>query len=250
MRLKDKVALITAATTAQGREQARLFADEGARVILLDPDDEARGALLAELAATGGEADALPLDPDDVAQWESAVKTVRDRFGGVDILVHNARSDATHRIPEIAAEEWESSLGGATGAFLGIRSVLESMMQRGAGSIVLVTSVAALAPPRGISEAHAAMAGALRILAKDVSSDYAADGVRCNAVLAGLVDSGLLGAEKDSDSGLAEQVRLVTPMRRAGTHSEVAQAVLFLASDEASFITGTELVVDGGYVAF
>jgi NAD(P)-dependent dehydrogenase (short-subunit alcohol dehydrogenase family) len=250
-RLEGKVAVISNVTTAQGRAQARMFAEEGARVVAAGTDDALGKALVEEIETAGGAAAYVHLNVDDERDWAALVEQASDAFGPVDILVNNAIGSTAGPMVDTELSEWEASLGtGARGSFLGIRAVLPRMLKSGSGAIVNVTSVAAMAPPRGISEAHASVSGALRILTKDVSADYAADGIRCNTVHAGLIEGELLGTGTQAADWIAADIIGVTPMRRQGMHDEVARGVLFLASDDASFITGTELVIDGGYVGF
>lgn len=249
-RLEGKVALISNATSAQGMAQSRLFGDEGARVMVAGTHEDLGRELAADIEQSGGKAAYSELDVFDEDSWAAAAARAEETFGPVDILINNAIGSTDGDIAETDLKDWEAALGSVKGAFLGVRAVLPAMMSGGAGAIVNVTSVAAMAPPRGSSESHASVSGALRILTKDVSADYAAEGIRCNTVHAGLIAGELLGTGAPVDAAFAASVVGVTPMRREGRHEEVARGVLFLASDEASFITGTELVIDGGYVGF
>ena len=248
MRLDGKIALITEASTPQAQAQARLFTAEGATVALIHDGREDVADLLGTLG--GAVATEHIVNPLDEAGWQSVVDEVTSDHGRIDILVNNGGAATAERIPDLSRETWEHVLDQAvTAAFLAVRAVLPVMQRQQAGSIVNVTTIAAQAPPRGISEAQASIAGALRILAKDITGDYAHEGIRANSIHAGLVDDTLLGVP-DLASEHVEAMLAVTPMRRTGTHREIANAALFLASDDASYITGTELIVDGGYVSF
>lgn len=247
-RLAGKVVIISNAHGRQGQSQARLFAREGATVIIASPDARINRILVDELSAA---IYPVKLRVDAEEEWEAAAAHTLEQFGQIDILVNNSIASTPHLLVDTGVEEWEQSLrSGIKGSFFGTRAVLPTMRKHKKGAIVNVTSIAAMAPPRGTTEAHASVSGALRILTKDISADYAAEGIRCNTVHAGLIDGELLGTGAPLDNASAADVIENTPMQRQGTHDEVARAVLFLASDDASFITGTELIVDGGYVGF
>lgn len=250
-RLQDKVAVISRAASAQGSSQARLFASEGARVIVADSDESATRLLVEDIVKAGGVAVAAILDAGDEDPWPVVTKLATDSYGRLDIFINNANANTESALADTTLDEWDAAVNaGARGAFLGARAALRVMLEQRSGSIVNVTSIAAMAPPFGTSEAHASVSGALRILTKDVSADYAGDGIRCNTVHAGLIDDELLGTESRLSDEAIDSMLAITPMRRQGTHDEVAHGVLFLASDDASFITGTELIIDGGYVGF
>lgn len=250
-RLQDKVAVISRAASAQGNSQARLFASEGARVVVADPDETAARLLAKNIAEAGGTAVSALLDASDEHHWAAVTKLTIDHYGRLDILVNNASANTEGALADTTLDEWDAAVNsGARGSFFAARAALRVMLEQQRGAIVNVTSVAAMAPPEGTSETHASVSGALRILTKDISADYAGDGIRCNTVHAGLIEGELLGTGNPLSDDAIDSMLAITPMRRQGSHDEVARGVLFLASDEASFITGTELIIDGGYVGF
>lgn len=250
-RLQDRVAVISRAASMQGTSQARLFASEGARVIVADPDEAAARLISDEIAESGGIAVSALLDVGDELHWAAVTKLAIERYGRLDILVNNASADTKTALADTKLDEWDAAVNsGARGSFFGARAALRVMLEQHNGVIVNVTSIAAMTPPNGTSEAHASVSGALRILTKDISADYAGDGIRCNTVHAGLIDGELLGTGSPLSDDAIGSMLAITPMRRQGSHDEVAKGVLFLASDDASFITGTELIIDGGYVGF
>lgn len=250
-RLNGKVAVITRATSELGSSQVLLFAREGATVIVADTDAVGGKDLADSVNAQGGKALFQRLDVVKENQWEALARAVASEFGGIDVLVNNAQLSTVSRAEEISRDEWDDVLtANSKGAFLGVKTAIASMLPRGGGSIIHVSSVAGMIPPKGSSEAYAASSGALRILAKDVSADYAADNIRCNSVHAGLVGAMFANCDEQLSPEKIAELLKVTPMRRVGTADEVSFGVLFLASDEASYITGTELVIDGGMVGF
>lgn len=237
-RLDGKVAIITGAARGQGEVEARLFAAEGARVVLGDVLDAEGAAVAAEL---GDAAAYTHLDVGDESQWSAAVALAEERFGPVSVLVNNAgvlHFAAVHKTDPADFERvWRINLHGA---FLGIRAVVPSMVRAGGGSIVNISSTAGLQGQPFLS-AYVASKWGLRGLTKTAAIDLGRKGIRVNSVHPGGIDTPML-AGTDPDAPFYKRL----PIGRVGTSDEVARAVLFLASDEASYTTGAELAIDGG----
>ena len=248
MRLKGKVALVSGGARGLGAAQARLMAAEGAPVVVGDVLEEEGLAVAADIKARGGQALFMPLDVTSERDWERAVDTVASSFGKLNVLVNNAGIFRRATFDETTVEGWDEVMDvNAKGVFLGTRAVLAPMRARGGGSIVNISSIAGLVGS-SISAAYNASKGAVRIMTKSAALQYAADGIRVNSVHPGLSDTDML-PEVFPDVEDQIKRRSATPMDRYGTPEDVAYAVLFLASDEASFVTGAELVVDGGFTA-
>lgn len=236
--LDGKVAIITGAARGQGAAEARLFAAAGARVVLTDVLDG------TDVAASIGEAAAFVRhDVTSADDWARAVGTARERFGRVDVLVNNAGLWRTAPVEEETRARFELMLQvNLVGPFLGVQAVAPAMREAGGGSIVNVSSTAGLRGIRGHA-AYGASKFGLRGLTRSAALDLAADGIRVNSVHPGVVDTPMI-AEIGVERGAGKAPRV--PLGRAGVPEDVAGLVLFLASDASSYITGTELAVDGG----
>lgn len=244
-RLRGKVALITGASGGQGAAEARMFAEEGAAVIIADVLDEQGEALAAEISATGAIAWYRHLDVTDEDAWATVVAEVESELGRLDILVNNAGVGDRRGVIEQGMRGWERVLDiNVWGPIAGMRTVAPVMARGGGGSIVNISSIAGLTGYD--TAAYTASKWALRGVTKVASLEYADDGIRVNSVHPGTIVTPMLD---DVPADVLQNYVRVTPMRRAGVPDEIATAVLYLASDEASFITGAELAVDGGFVA-
>ena len=248
MRLEGKVALVTGAAAGIGAAVARRFAAEGASVALTDVRVEEGAALGETLDAAGHRTCFVPLDVTSESQWEDAVTRTGEALGAPTVLVNNAGIYARRLIGETTAGELDRMLAvNVKGVFLGIKAVLPAMRAAGGGSIVNLSSVAGIIGSAYSSDYNASK-GAVRILTKCAAVQYAKDKVRCNSVHPAPIDTDM-GWEALPEGEIREQRLREIPLARMGTPDEVANAVLFLASDEASYITGSELVVDGGFTA-
>jgi len=249
MRLEGKVALISGGARGQGAVEAKLFAREGAKVVFGDILDESGKQVEAEIHEAGGEAAYVHLDVTREDDWRTAVNTAIDRYGKLDILVNNAGILIRKGIEDTTEEDWDRIMGvNAKGAFLGTKHSIPAMRQAGGGSIVNISSTAGLVASPSGSASYTASKGAVRLLTKSTAVQYAKEGIRCNSIHPGPIDTDMT-QETLTDSAKLEERMQRLPMGRVGTADEIAYGVLYLASEEASFVTGSELVIDGGTTA-
>ena len=247
-RLEGKVALISGGARGQGACEGRLFAQEGAKVVLTDILDEEGEAVAAEIRQQGGDAIYVRLDVTQEQQWQDVIQATVDRYGKLDILVNNAGIFPMVRVEDTSVELWEQVMDiNVTGVFLGTKHAIPAMRAAGGGSIINISSVAGLVGGSRAA-AYSASKGAVRILTKGTAVQCAADGIRANSVHPGIIVTQMT-EELLSDESTREQRLTSTPIGRFGTVDDVAYGVLFLASDESSYVTGSELVIDGGSTA-
>jgi len=238
MRLNDKVVLVTGAASGIGRAVVELFAKEGATVVASD--------IAAPRADYPAGVQSLRLDVTSEAEWAQAVEAVIARHGRLDVLVNNAGIIAYEPLHELGLEAWHRMIAvDQTGVFLGMREAVRAMRERKAGSIINISSIWGSAAVAGAHSYHAAK-GAVRNMSKNAALTYVADGIRVNSVHPGFIHTPLTDSQA---TDLNQAVIEATPMKRGGTAMEIAYGCLYLASDESSFVTGTELVIDGGYLA-
>ena len=248
MRLEGKVALISGGGRGMGAAEARLFASEGAKVVFGDVLDAEGQQVEAEIAEAGGEAVFVHLDVTSEADWQNAVDTAVERFGGLHILVNNAGIWDGGNVEAQTVEGWDRTMDiNAKGVFLGTKASIPAMRESGSGSIVNISSTAGINGSAG-STAYNASKGAVRLLTKSTAIQYAAEGIRCNSVHPGPIDTNMIREAFPDDDIRDARIGLV-PLGRMGDMDDVAKGVLFLASDEASYMTGSELVIDGGATA-
>ena len=248
MRLEGKVALITGAARGQGAAEARLFAQEGAKVIVADVSDPEGIAVAAEIAEAGGDAIYVHLDVTDESEWEAAVQSAITSFGKLDILVNNAGIWRRGHVMETSSEQWDDIMDvNAKGVFLGTKAAIPEMRKAGGGSIVNISSTAGLVGSK-TSSAYSASKGAVRIFSKSTAIQYASEGIRANSIHPGPIDTDM-GDQVWPDPTSREASISRTALSRIGTARDIAYGALYLASDESSFVTGSELVIDGGVTA-
>lgn len=242
-RFDGRVALVTGGASGIGKATASRLAAEGAAVIIADIQDEAGQAVAASITDAGGTAAFVRLNVTDEADWAQAVSTTVEKFGGLDILVNNAGIGDTEPLEVTTVDTWNKVVAVTqTSVFLGMKAAAEALKASGNGSVVNISSMYGIVGS-GVSPAYHAAKGAVRLLTKTTALGWAQEGVRVNSVHPGFIDTPILG-DTDRDMLVAG-----TPMGRLGTPEEIAAIVTFLASDDASFVTGAEFVADGGYTA-
>ena len=248
MRLEGKVAIVSGGARGMGASEARIFAREGAKVVIGDLLEDEGKRVEAEIAEAGGEAMFVKLDVTQEKDWRDAVDRTVARFGKLNVLVNNAGISSGSFPDTTSVDGWERIMDiNSTGVFLGTRSVIPKMLEAGGGAIVNISSIMGLVGGEEGHPAYHASKGAVRLLTKATAVRYAKDGIRINSVHPGYMppmSTSALETEAHIQAVIGN-----TPMGRKGRVEEVAKAVLFLASDEASYITGAELAVDGGYTA-
>ena len=249
MRLAGKVAIITGGARGQGATEARLFAQEGASVLIGDIRDEPGAQVAAAINNQGGRVVYRHLDVTSAHDWQNAVADAEQRFGKVDVLVNNAAIVLRREIEETGADDWDNIMAvNAKSVFLGTQAVIPAMRRAGGGSIINISSISGLVsigPP-----AYIATKGAVRLFTKSTAIQYAAAGIRANSIHPGSVDTDMRRDGLGALSPEEIQARIDRiPLRRVGTTEDIAYGALFLASDESSFMTGSEVVIDGGYTA-
>jgi NAD(P)-dependent dehydrogenase (short-subunit alcohol dehydrogenase family) len=250
MRMKDKVALISGAASGMGAATARLLAREGATVFVADILDKEGAAVVAEIEAAGGKARYLHLDVTSEAEWQSAVAEVERSAGGLDVLVNNAGISGSAEQDLYDTAAWNRLMGiNATGVFLGMKYGTAAMKRRGrGGSVINLSSVSGIVGQGYIHVGYNASKGAVRLITKSGAAQHGRDNIRVNSVHPGLMPP-MRTSGRTADPATRAKTLKGVPLGRAGEVDEVAYAILFLASDESSYVTGAELVVDGGWTA-
>jgi NAD(P)-dependent dehydrogenase (short-subunit alcohol dehydrogenase family) len=249
MRLEGKVALISGAASGMGAATARIFAREGASVMIGDMLDDEGQAVADGIVKANGTAAFMHLDVTDEANWRSVVAATVARFGKLDVLVNNAGISGSGEDDTFATDAWDRLMAvNGRGVFLGTKFAIPEMKKAGGGSIINLSSISGLVGQDGIHVGYNASKGAVCTLTKATAVQYGRDNIRCNSIHPGLMPP-MRTSVKTADPAFRAKMLKGVPMGRFGEADEVAKAVLFLASDDASYITGTELFVDGGYLA-
>jgi len=249
MRLENKVAIITGAASGMGAATARRFAKEGAKVVVADMLTDEGEAVATSINAAGGTARFMELNVTDEANWHAVVAATVAAYGKLDILVNNAGISGSAVNDLLETGIWERVMAvNSTGPFLGTAAVVPAMRKNGGGSIVNMSSMSGIVGQTMVHMSYNASKGAVRTMTKSTAVQFGKDGIRCNSVHPGLMPPMRTSGATADPTVRAKMLRAV-PLGRAGEADEVANAVLFLASDEASYITGAELYVDGGYLA-
>ena len=249
MRLENKVALISGGARGQGAAEARMFAHEGARVVIGDVLETQGRQVEAEINETGGECVFVHLDVTQESEWQRAVETAVTRFGKLDVLVNNAGIYPPEgRLEDTGEELWDRIMAvNAKGVFLGTKAAIPEMRKAGGGSIINISSIAGMVGETS-NAAYSASKGAVRIFTKAAAIQHAIEGIRVNSVHPGAIDTPMVQHRLDNPE-LQRRAEARSPMGRTAHPDEVAYGVLFLASNESSFMTGSELVIDGGDTA-
>lgn len=244
MRLEGKVALVSGGGKGIGAAVVRRFVDEGAHVWFGDVDEAAGEALASELGSSNNPATFVPLDVSRAGDWQAAVASIVAAHGKLDILVNNAGIYQRKPLEDTSEQEWDQMMSvNAKGPYLGVKASIDAMKAAGGGSIINLSSTAGLRA--SLSVHYGASKGALRLMTKSIANRLAPDGIRCNSVHPGPIDTAM-GHEAVPEDQLEDRLYNRIPLGRFGKPEEIANAILFLASDESSFMTGSELVVDGG----
>jgi len=255
--VQGKVALVTGGASGIGEAVSELLAREGASVAVTDVDDLRGPGVVASIKKAGGEAIFIHQDVTSEARWIEVVAEVEQRYGRLDILVSNAGIGiAVPSITDMTLEDWRRQNAiNLDGIFLSVKHCLPLMRKTGGGSIIMMSSLAGLRGAPGLS-AYSATKGGVRLFAKSIAMECASagDGIRVNSVHPGIIDTPIWGKIPAEAAGRAqnapidpeERAKLATPLGRAGHAAEIASGVLYLASDASSYVTGTELVIDGG----
>ena len=247
-RLKNKVAIVTGGASGIGEATVRLFVENGAKVGIADIDKEKGMNLEKELNSSSETVFFKFLDVSSESDWESFTEEIIEKWGKLDILVNNAGlSGATGRavVEETTLDNWNDVFAiNSTGVMLGTRSSIKYMKTNGSGSIVNVSSIFGIVGSKGGAAYHASK-GAARIFSKAAAVQYATDKIRVNSVHPGFTDTPMT-LDIHSDSDIREYRENMTPLGRLGNPEDIAYGILYLSSDESSWVTGTELIIDGG----
>ena len=246
MRLEGKVAFISGGARGMGAAEAILFAREGANVAIGDVLEEEGRKLVEQISETGGRAIFVPLDVTSESQWSDAIAATVTEFGKLNVLVNNAGIGSHSRVEDTDVETWDRVMAiNAKGVFLGTKAAIPEMRRAGGGSIINISSQLGLVGTDISSPEYQASKGAVRIFTKSTAIQYAGEGIRANSVHPGPINTPMT----EGNAGNLELMVSRIPLGRYGEPDEVAYGVLYLASEEASFITGSELVIDGGWTA-
>ena len=248
-RLDGKVALISGGARGQGALEAELFVSEGAKVVFGDVLDQEGAAVETKIKNAGGEATYVHLDVTRDDEWRRAVDLAESTYGKLNVLINNAGIAHGDPILETTDETWDRVMAiNGKGVFLGTRAAIPAMQRAGGGSIINISSIAALIGQRHTGSAYAASKGMVRIFSKTTAIQYADDGIRCNSIHPGPTVTAMTAAITDNPEVMERRLREI-PLGRLGRVEDVAFGALYLASDESSYITGIELIIDGGLTA-
>jgi len=249
MRLAGKVALISGGARGMGAAEAHLFTREGARVVIGDVLDDEGRSVAAAVTSKGGECMFVHLDVTREDSWQQAVAATTARFGKLDVLVNNAGIGGAGRLEDTTVEEWDRVMEvNAKGVFLGTKAAIPAMRAAGGGSIINISSQLGLVGMDNSSPQYQSSKGAVRLLTKLTALQYAKDRIRANSVHPGPIITPMTEKRRADPANYTLMVSRI-PLGRYGEPDEVAYGVLYLASDESAYVTGSELVIDGGWTA-
>jgi cyclopentanol dehydrogenase len=248
-RLDGKVALISGGARGQGATEGRMMAQEGAKVVLGDILDEQGRAVEAEIRAAGGAATYVHLNVTSESDWQSAVQTAESTYGGLHVLVNNAGILIRATIEETTEDDFDRIMAvNVKGVFLGTKHAIPVMRRAGGGSIINISSVAGLVGSPGETAAYSATKGGVRLFTKSTAIQHASDNIRCNSVHPGPIATDMIKDMLEDPEQWEQRMRRL-PLKRPGRPEDIAYGVIYLASDESSYVTGAELVIDGGTTA-
>jgi len=244
--MANKAVLVSGAASGIGEACAKTYAREGARVVVADMNAEGGERVVAEIKAAGGEAAFTPVNILDTGDIETMVAFTVETFGAIDVLHNNAQTTAAGRIGDITLEDWRRAIeGGLTSYWYASKLAVAHMLRQGGGVIVNTASVSGVAGDFGLGPYNASKAGVVN-MTRVFAIEYARKNIRCNALLPGPIGTPPLRAREKSDPVTMDRIKDAIPMGRLGTPQEMANVALFLASDEAGFVTGAAYVADGG----
>jgi cyclopentanol dehydrogenase len=248
-RLNGKVALISGGARGQGATEGRMMAQEGAKVVLGDILDEQGRAVEAEIRAAGGAATYVHLNVTSESDWQSAVQTAESTYGGLHVLVNNAGILIRATIEETTEDDFDRIMAvNVKGVFLGTKHAIPAMRRASGGSIVNISSTAGLVGSPGETAAYSATKGGVRLFTKSTAIQHASDNIRCNSVHPGPIATDMIKDMLEDPEQWEQRMRRL-PLKRPGRPEDIAYGVIYLASDESSYVTGAELVIDGGTTA-
>jgi cyclopentanol dehydrogenase len=248
-RLDGKVALISGGARGQGATEGRMMAQEGAKVVLGDILDEQGRAVEAEIRAAGGAATYVHLNVTSESDWQSAVQTAESTYGGLHVLVNNAGILIRATIEETTEDDFDRIMAvNVKGVFLGTKHAIPAMRRASGGSIVNISSTAGLVGSPGETAAYSATKGGVRLFTKSTAIQHASDNIRCNSVHPGPIATDMIKDMLEDPEQWEQRMRRL-PLKRPGRPEDIAYGVIYLASDESSYVTGAELVIDGGTTA-
>ena len=247
MKLRDKTAIITGGAQGLGASIAEVFSQEGANVVIADVQVELGHSIEKAVKTMGGDALFVSTDVTDEQSWENLINTSRDAYGRIDILVNNAGISGHSETDHNSTAGWNRLMAtNITGTYFGCKYVIPELLKNGGGAIVNISSIMGLVGGEEGHPAYGASKGAVRSLTKTLAVRYGERGIRINSIHPGFL-APMKGVGALADTNIRKRNIDITPLQRFGDYIEVAKAVLFLASDDASFITGVELPVDGGF---
>ena len=248
-RLEGKVALISGGARGQGAIEARMFAEEGASVVIGDILDDQGRQTEAELQELGYNVTYVHLDVTSESDWEAAVQSAVDTYGKLDVLLNNAGILIRKNIEETTEDDWDRIFAvNAKGVFLGTKAAIPAMRDAGGGSIINISSTAGLVGSPNGSASYTATKGAVRLFTKSTAIQHAREGIRCNSIHPGPIETDMIADTLNDPANMALRMQRL-PLGRVGKPSEIAYGAIYLASDESSFVTGSEVVIDGGTTA-
>jgi dihydroanticapsin dehydrogenase len=250
MQLQDKVAIITGAATGIGRATALLFAKEGASVVVADINEDDAHRTVADIEDKGGSARFVQTDVSEAEDVQALMERSAEEMGGIDVIVNNAGAQRSGAVTEFEESEWDLLMRvNPRSCFLGAKYGVPYLRERGGGSIVNVSSLAGLKGGPGMT-AYSASKGAIIAFTKALAEELAPDNIRANSVCPGWIDTPFNEPAIEFMGGRAQQEEMVqqtVPLKRQGTSEEIAPGILYLASDASSYVTGQELIIDGGF---